>query len=57
MPKVKQKKRKQRNSRGSNSDGPDSGLKCMVTKTKRPSEESSGDISVSEVLCKANAVL
>ncbi|KAH3871506.1 hypothetical protein DPMN_034709 [Dreissena polymorpha] len=57
MPKIKQKKRKQRNSGGSNSDGPESSLKCKVTKTRGPSDESSGDISVSEVLCRANAML
>lgn len=57
MTKVKQKKRKQRNSSGSISDGPDSSLKCKVTKTRGPSDDSIGDISVSEVLCRANAVL
>ncbi|KAH3861453.1 hypothetical protein DPMN_024383 [Dreissena polymorpha] len=57
MPKVKQKKRKQRNSSSSISDGPDSSLKCKATKTRGPSDDSIGDISVSKVLCRANTVL
>ncbi|KAH3823962.1 hypothetical protein DPMN_125787 [Dreissena polymorpha] len=55
--KNKTKKEKLRNSSGNNSDGPDSSLKCKVTTTRGPSDESSGYISVSKVLCRANALL